>query len=964
MPFEVKIPKDEYLPLINMKGARFKLGGRSTSVIKDPQVSIIDAIKEHDSELLTAILTEESAKAKIDLNHVYDEHGGQTMLHVAVEADNHEAVRLLVASGGVDCNQFNRAKSTALHLAARNGQVSMLQILLGSGKADINATMTNGETILHILARKCSNKSGSHVGNLYLECLKLALRAAPGQVQLVDATENTADMTALFIATEESVSKEAAILLIKANADINKIIDGIDLKEALVKKFGSDVLTYQPMDLETAMEGLEVGNRSRLLKLLNQSVLRDTLEDFQVELGLTTSADDINKSAPGVYTLVQVACELGLDKHLAAMLEQVPGVDVNHFSNGTEPALILAAKMGHGPCLQVLLNHQKTDVRLSGEMGTILHTLLRKPLPHHDYEAAFECLQESTQFKKLRTVINQRDGLGNTALHYATQFWPQSVVLTLLELGSNIGLKNVYDEVPIDKILPEVMENFLDTRCLIPEGDVTNTDFKITAKFDFLVPFGTTLINYEDQDVNPPLPETEGLWYMSQSKKHRHLLKHPVIGAFLWMKWKKIGFTYNANICWFTAFVALITAYIFKLYSGTSISSVAIATEECIEASKVDGWTRFLWGASTACLIFLALRETLQLGIAPRRYIFTLENWVDVSLIALTSILLFHGDYGCHVLLKRQVSAFIIVLSWSELITMIGRHPKLTEINIYVTMLYRVLGTFIQFLAWYSLFILAFALGFYVLLHQDYPEAEDHDYTFFDTLGFSVIKTFTMFVGELEFGDLPIKTGVGYIYLLAFIFLIVVVLMNLLNGLAVSDTGVIRAEAEVYAYKTQVEIISYLESTILGDPFNFLANWPAFVWLRKLPSCSIIGEGRLYKMPQIRKLFHRLTRAQNIMLFQLDPDLHPNGYAATFLPNQDNGNWEFLCNCCVRSASQEEHEQDRYKIENLPSLVAESAKDKVHDTLQKRLAEEEKNQLESRLARMEILLNNLLEKMT
>ena len=116
------------------------------------------------------------------------------MLHVAVEADNHEAVRLLVASGGVDCNQFNRAKSTALHLAARNGQVSMLQILLGSGKADINATMTNGETILHILARKCSNKSGSHVGNLYLECLKLALRAAPGQVQLVDATENTADM--------------------------------------------------------------------------------------------------------------------------------------------------------------------------------------------------------------------------------------------------------------------------------------------------------------------------------------------------------------------------------------------------------------------------------------------------------------------------------------------------------------------------------------------------------------------------------------------------------------------------------------------------------------------------------------------------------------------------------------------------------------------------------------------------
>ena len=40
-----------------------------------------------------------------------------------------------------------------------------------------------------------------------------------------------------------------------------------------------------------------------------------------------------------------------------------------------------------------------------------------------------------------------------------------------------------------------------------------------------------------------------------------------------------------------------------------------------------------------------------------------------------------------------------------------------------------------------------------------------------------------MFVGELEFGDLPIETPVGYLFFLAFIFLIVVVMMNLLNGL-------------------------------------------------------------------------------------------------------------------------------------------------------------------------------------
>merc|ERR1712004_428006 len=91
---------------------------------------------------------------------------------------------------------------------------------------------------------------------------------------------------------------------------------------------------------------------------------------------------------------------------------------------------------------------------------------------------------------------------------------------------------------------------------------------------------------------------------------------------------------------------------------------------------------------------------------------------------------------------------------------------------------------------------------------------------FFNSPFLSFVKTCTMFVGELEFSDIPIdRSGplmhLSYTFFLAFVFLIVVVLMNLLNGLAVSDTGVIRAEAEVYAYKTQVEIISYLESTIL-----------------------------------------------------------------------------------------------------------------------------------------------------
>ena len=83
--------------------------------------------------------------------------------------------------------------------------------------------------------------------------------------------------------------------------------------------------------------------------------------------------------------------------------------------------------------------------------------------------------------------------MGNTALHLATQFWPQSVVKSLLELGANIGLKNNLQEVPINRILPETMEDFLNNVCMETQGDPTNDKFKITTKFDFLVPFGTNL---------------------------------------------------------------------------------------------------------------------------------------------------------------------------------------------------------------------------------------------------------------------------------------------------------------------------------------------------------------------------------------------------------------------------------------------------------------------------------------
>ena len=104
------------------------------------------------------------------------------------------------------------------------------------------------------------------------------------------------------------------------------------------------------------------------------------------------------------------------------------------------------------------------------------------------------------------------------------------------------------------------------------------------------------------------------------------------------------------------------------------------------------------------------------------------------------------------------------------------------------------------------MFIIAFGLGFFILLHKNDEDVQEDDYIYFNKAWLSIVKTTTMFVGELEFSDIPINLDshlapLAYVYFLSFVFLIVVVLMNLLNGLAVSDTGIIREKAEIFSYR-------------------------------------------------------------------------------------------------------------------------------------------------------------------
>jgi len=193
-----------------------------------------------------------------------------------------------------------------------------------------------------------------------------------------------------------------------------------------------------------------------------------------------------------------------------------------------------------------------------------------------------------------------------------------------------------------------------------------------------------------------------------------------------------------------------------------------------------------------------------------------------------------------------------------------------------------------------------------------------------------------MTIGEMDYGSLPMAphAPVAQLVFVAFLFLITVVLMNLLNGLAVADTGEIRDQAQIYSYVGLVELISYIESMLFGDPFQFLANYPPFRWLRWVPNCAPCGW--LERLRPLRAL-RALLGDHTLIFYSALPSK-----TLTVFPNQRN--WQLDPRTCHRS-----FHLDRQIIDDAKTLLIEKrrAADGVEERLQR--LEEKLNKLLDRL---------------
>eukprot|EP00092_Neocalanus_flemingeri_P034714 GFUD01037775.1.p1 GENE.GFUD01037775.1~~GFUD01037775.1.p1 ORF type:complete len:1056 (+),score=250.31 GFUD01037775.1:1102-4269(+) len=957
---------------------------RTTSIAcaAEPQKLAVEALKDGDIQTFTDLINNKEVEDQLDNPHFWvnsgrKEEDGFNLAELAVQYESKEALSTLVRLG-VPMDLLNPITGYApLHRAAEEGKPEMLSIMLETTKHDFDinartAKRKRGLTALHL--------SSGHNSEDHLKCLDILLRNPFIEPDMKDSSWTT---TPLYTAGKAK-NREAAVKLIENGADLDLLIGNTNKS---IKDFMTSWMPDLSVDkVRVKRYRSKTDNiKGKLMEIVKETNLdsKNYMEKFlkfrQATLGLYDAQN-------GYEDLVEKICRKGLADFARILFKK--GADPNKFPpNSYSCPIIDAAERGDFALLQVLKKNDADFSVLKFQTNeTAFHCVL-KSVTSGNEETYLKCLDillndNDEEFQEdIRNIINKSDINGNTALHYATEKWPTFITRSLLQNGANIGIKNCWGEIPISRIPPDVMESFLNEDCLKGnDKDIFHKELEITFKYDFLAPDPASLPESfkphtpleeckpltpsakHQESSNQALPETESLWYMGQSKEHRHLLKHPVITSFLWFKWERIRPYFNRNLRMYLLFVFLLTWFIFVNFGGTSqrasIQEVfhwlyiaifsllvilmvrdwwkdvqdALRAESLASTAKnsikpdlninspkmmiqiiASNWVdiAMIVGMSFIFIInesdlnipiivlicFLVVREILQMAVSLKRYFSSIENWIELAMIALTiAIIANNGEEA--ILLNRHLSAIALVLSWAELITLIGRHPKLLLCNVYVTMFYRVLHSFFFFLLWYSLFIIAFGLGFYIMLHDDSAsnlhglDTEDKN-PLFNKTWLSLVKTSAMFVGELEFSDIPINSDtylgmLAYAFFLTFVFLIVVVLMNLLNGLAVNDTSEIKQKAEIYSYISRVETISYMESILLGDPFDFLSNVPKY--LSNLPSGSILRQ--LYRNGLCRKLFTKIGAKGFLLFYTYLPSKQ-----VTLRPNVNN-------KCCILAADE------------------------------------------------------------
>jgi ankyrin repeat protein len=304
-----------------------------------------------------------------------------------------------------------------------------------------------------------------------------------------------------------------------------------------------------------------------------------TCATYLIEAGAVVNSPQAYSEAP-----IHVAAAQGDTDLLEMLLQNKADIRVL-FGRERMSALHLAAEEGNAGCIRLLLQakadcnavnfrgqtplHLATLSQSVESVAVLLEAGARHNICDNDQKSPLHSAiiktSRSTEIVRLLIAsgadINGRDNFGCTPLHLAAINENSKAATVLVQSGADLSAKTKGGVSALDFLVrrtPDVLTTIprrLDSAVVVADHDPVDPDCELHLDFNVIVPGG------DQQRVGE-----SGFLITLVAAGQRHILQHPIIRAFLHLKWIKIRSLFIVSLLFHAAFVLSLSANILSIY--------------------------------------------------------------------------------------------------------------------------------------------------------------------------------------------------------------------------------------------------------------------------------------------------------------------------------------------------------------------------------------------------------------
>lgn len=387
-------------------------------------------------------------------------------------------------------------------------------------------------------------------------------------------------------------------------------------------------------------------------------------------------------------------------------------------------------------------------------------------------EGYYKCFDAVLELHK-NDVNDVTGNIKNSSLYYACKYDDDYIIHSLINANASLTLRNVRGEMAIEHISCKALRKYLDScissslkflKCL----NNNNQSSSISNNHLFF-----DLSAFENKTTNS---ELDILNLITRKRHLNSLLCHPLTHTFIALKWNTI-YPY------------------LHVHQQCPILSIVIAIMIFFSNNDETSWNPMkiiIWLIG----ILSVLGEIIRLTFSGVKYFKSVTNYLNIASLSILFVYLAFPHHDN----VRQLTLGIGSIVFAFNVTILMVYYVSIEMGIYLIMLIKVALNSMKFLGSIIFIIVGFSFSFYFTIggnhsrqHQQITNDIDNDDTInnFTDVGISTFKTFVMITGELDASNIMFTNQVHLVIFAIFIFLIPIVSLNLLNGLAVDDIQVL-----------------------------------------------------------------------------------------------------------------------------------------------------------------------------